>query len=1155
MPADDQPSGPGATHGALPHVPPSVITHLVGAQAAGRGLAYAKGGRVRELEWDPERRAVRADISGSEPQDYLTEAVLAEYEEDAVSRRFWQEEAGGLWRPLHSRCTCPIGGDCKHVAAMLYHLDEEGRAARASNPPAEWRTVLRPLLAEAASEQVPQALAIRFELEAAPPQAGGARGRRESATPEHLAAGAELWLGMRPMTMGKKGTWIKSGLSWRSFEYRVGGHAYVPAHAEALTRIFASASSERSYTSGTIEHLWLNSIGTPLIWQSLAHARDVGVQLLADGILASIELAPPASVQVDLLADESDALRVVPRIHIGGETAPDAQPLGTAGVIDLMPLDPGAQGATREKPGGSAGSAGGRAARASARFAARIAPVGSPVPTALQRLFQRPEPLVVPAAERTDFLEVAYPRLRAIAPVTSSDGSVEMPAIRPATLRLSASYADGDRLTLTWSWQYHDPSRRLPMDQRQGVRRDLAHEDAVLARARMLWPTAGGSAPEVLSGSDTAEFTQHVLDALGQLDHVSTEITGTRHAYRELDGAPHVRVTQTQSPGKHDWFDLGFQITIDGREIPFPTLFVALAQGKTKLLMPDRTYFSLDNPAFDALRELIREGEALAEWNPEHQEISRYQVDLWEDLVEIADQARAARAWEESVGRLRDVQSIEAPALPAGLHAELRPYQLSGFAWLAFLYEHGLGGILADDMGLGKTIQTLALIAHARERAGEGASAQASAEVDGAPSAGAAAAGTPPFLVVAPSSVLPVWRAEAERFTPGLSVRVLDRTSRARGTSLAQEVRGADIVVTSYTVLRIDDEEFAAREFDGLVLDEAQFVKNRRSRSHQAASRIRAGFRLAITGTPMENSLDDLWAILALAAPGLFSSPLAFRQRYTLPIETGEHPDRMDVLRARVKPFMLRRTKEVVAKELPEKQEQILSVTLEPEHRALYDSVLQRERKKVLGLIREDLDRNRFIVFRSLTLLRMMALDPSIVDAEQHGDVESSKLNALFDRLDEVLGGGHRVLLFSQFTSYLRHVAAELEIRGVPYAYLDGSTRDRSAVVQGFRDGNAPVFLISLKAGGFGLTLTEADYVFLLDPWWNPAAENQAVDRAHRIGQEKTVMVFRMVAQDTIEEKVLALQRRKAALFDSLTEGGKAFMSGITADDIRELLA
>ncbi|MGY5766264.1 DEAD/DEAH box helicase [Brachybacterium sp. DNPG3] len=1119
----------------LPRLLPSTIAQHVGERAAARGLAYEREERVSDLRWEPSTSTLSGTVAGRGASPYRTRVELAEYDEHAVSRRFQAPAPGGLWRPVSSRCSCPVGRECKHVAALLHRLGELERTRQEENPAAEWRSVLRPLLGGADEEETaPKPLAIRFALEASSLEPGAPRNRRETAGPAHLEAGADLWLGMRPMTRGRGRGWIKGSLSWRTFEYRMPGGEYRRAQSEALTRVFASASAERSYASGAIENLWLNSIGSPLIWQSLAHARDTGVELLAGEGLASIELLDDADVVLDLTSPEgSKDLALRPRVSIAGEPTAHGRALGAAGVIDL-----------EEAPGGG--------------FAARIAPVGALLPMTLRKLLQRPAPLEVPAADREDFLAQAFPQLRAISPVTSHDGSVELPAPRPATLRLAARYTDGDRLTLEWSWRYHEPTRTLPIDRSRGERRDLDHEDEVLDRARALWPTAGSDAPERLDGTETARFSEHVLDGLQALADVEVEIVGTRHAYRELDGAPQVRVSQQQSPGKRDWFDLGFQVTVEGREIPFPTLFVALAKGQDKLLMPDRTYFSLQHPAFDALRELIREGEALGEWDPEHQPISRYQVDMWEDLEEIAESAETAAAWERSVGPLREIVAIPAPEAPVGLTAELRPYQQEGFAWLAFLFAHGLGGILADDMGLGKTVQTLALIAHARERAHADAQAQAGTRTQADTSARAddAADERPsrPFLVVAPASVLGVWRQEAERFTPGLDVRVLDRTSRSRGRALSGAIRGADIVVTSYTVLRMDEEDFARESFQGLVLDEAQFVKNRRSRTHQAAKGVDASFRLAITGTPMENSLDDLWSLFDLVAPGLLGASSGFRQRYTMPVETGEHPERIELLRSRIRPFMLRRTKELVARELPEKREQVLTVTLSPEHRALYDSVLQRERKKVLGLIDEDLDRHRFTVFRSLTLLRMMALHPAIVDEEGYADVPSSKQEALFDRLDEVIGDQHRVLLFSQFTSYLQRVAEELDRRGVPYAYLDGSTRDRDAVVREFREGEAPVFLISLKAGGFGLTLTEADYVFLLDPWWNPAAENQAVDRAHRIGQDRTVMVYRMIAEDTIEEKVLALQQRKAELFDALTDGGAAFRSAITADDIRELL-
>ncbi|MFC7456868.1 SNF2-related protein [Brachybacterium sp. GCM10030267] len=1112
-----------------PRILPAAISQFVGDRSAGRGLAYARGGRVQELGWDDEARSIRAEVRGAASTPYRVTVQLEEYDQAAVTRRFLPEEPGGVWRPVRSSCTCPVGSDCKHAAAAMYELNTMADRTKSEREVSEWRSVLRPLLQEEQRSEGPQPLALRFDLEASPLESGRPRYAHEPATAEHVHAGSELRLGIRPLVRGKQGRWIKGGVSWRTFEYRVPGHDYVPAHAEALTRIFSAATAERSYTSGAVEHLWLSSIGSPLLWQSLSYAADVGVQFLTSGILESVEIAPTAEVELDLSAPAAESeLAVRPRILIGGDPAPSAQLLGTGGVIDLASTIP-------------ADGDGDDAGRRGERFHARIAPVDSPVPIALQRLFQRPEPLRIPAAEREEFLGSAYPRLREITTVTSTDGSVEMPAIEPATLQVTAAYADGDRLTLTWSWRYHDPERTVPMDPAIGPRRDHEHEEAVLARAQQLWPTAGSRTPERLSGVDTAEFSTHVLDALDELEHVSAKVTGTRHAYRELDEAPHVRVTQHESRGKNDWFDLGFEITIEGKQIAFASLFTALAQGKSRLLMPDRTYFSLENPAFDALRELIAEGEALAEWDPDQQSISKYQVDIWNELEEIADEAVSSDAWQRSVGALQAGVDLTPPQPPRGLTADLRPYQRDGFAWLAFLYEHSLGGVLADDMGLGKTVQTLALIAHAHERAGTGSDAASSA--------------LPPFLVVAPASVVGVWRSEAERFTPGLDLRVVDRTRRARGTDLAEVAAGADVLVTSYTVLRIDAEEFAEQEFAGMVLDEAQFVKNRRARTHQAARGVHAPFRLAITGTPMENSLDDLWSIMSLAAPGLFGAATAFRQRYTTPIESGEHPERMEVLRARLRPFMLRRTKDLVAKELPPKQEQVWKVELAEDHRALYDSLLQRERKKVLGLIEDDLDRNRFIVFRSLTLLRMMALDPGIVDAQEHRDVHSSKLAALFDQLEEVLGEGHKVLLFSQFTSYLHRVAEQLDQRGVDYAYLDGSTRNREAAVRGFREGNAPVFLISLKAGGFGLTLTEADYVFLLDPWWNPAAENQAVDRAHRIGQERHLMVYRMVAEDTIEEKVLALQQKKADLFDALTDSGSAFREGITADDIRELLS
>jgi SNF2 family DNA or RNA helicase len=468
---------------------------------------------------------------------------------------------------------------------------------------------------------------------------------------------------------------------------------------------------------------------------------------------------------------------------------------------------------------------------------------------------------------------------------------------------------------------------------------------------------------------------------------------------------------------------------------------------------------------------------------------------------------------------------------PAMLEAELRPYQLEGFRWLAFLWKFQLGGVLADDMGLGKTLQALALICQVKQ-------------------ADLAAA---PFLIVAPTSVVSNWAAESARFAPGLKVVSISDTLRRRGQTLDEVIEDADVVVTSYALFRLDSDAYAARSWSGLILDEAQFAKNHQSKIYQCARLLPAPFKLAITGTPMENNLMELWSLLSIAAPGLFPSPTRFDHYYARPIEKRGDAELLAQLRRRIKPLVKRRTKEQVASDLPSKQEQVLEVELHPRHRKIYQTQLQRERQKVLGLV-DELNKNRFTIFRSLTLLRQLSLHAGLID-EKHQGLPSAKVDALLEQLPDVTDNGHRALIFSQFTGFLDVVRRRLDAEGVEYCYLDGTTRNRATVLKRFKEGNAPVFLISLKAGGFGLNLTEADYCFLLDPWWNPATEAQAVDRIHRIGQSRNVMVYRLIAKDTIEQKVMALKARKAELFASVMDEGNAFGAGLDAEDIRGLFA
>jgi superfamily II DNA or RNA helicase len=746
--------------------------------------------------------------------------------------------------------------------------------------------------------------------------------------------------------------------------------------------------------------------------------------------------------------------------------------------------------------------------------------------------------------------------------VISSDGSFTAPEIFGPDLVVRLAYARGHHLDIRWEWSYRvggtelraalgaarDPFRdreaeagilaglSLPADT-AGVPREVTApgQPAAFSPAQPVVPSLQvKQGPAVtLRGLDAMAFTTEVLPILQGRDDVRVEITGQVPDYHEAGDSLEIGLSTGELDGERDWFDLGITVTVEGREVPFADLFVALAHGQSHLLLPDGAYFSLAKPELAALARLIDEAKALQDQPDGKLRISRFQAGLWEELSGLGVIGHQAEAWQRQVRGLLSVEEIEPVPVPATVNARLRPYQVAGFQWLTFLWAHGLGGILADDMGLGKTLQTLALLQHAKDMSGEQRTA--------------------PFLIVAPTSVLANWAAEAHRFTPDLKVVTVSDTLGRRGGTFDDAIGGADAVVTSYTLLRLDFEAYGGHEWAGLILDEAQYVKNHQSKAYQCARRLAAPFKVAITGTPMENNLMELWSLLSIAAPGLFPNPERFKDYYARPIEKSGNSELLAQLRRRIRPLIMRRTKEQVAADLPEKQEQVLEVELHPRHRKVYQTHLQRERQKVLGLL-DDVNHNRFTILRSLTLLRQLSLHAALID-EEHADVPSAKIDSLLEQIEDVVGGGHRALVFSQFTRFLRMARTHLEASGVECCYLDGTTTNRAAVISSFKDGTAPVFLISLKAGGFGLNLTEADYCFLLDPWWNPATEAQAVDRTHRIGQTRNVMVYRLIASGTIEEKVMALKARKAELFSSVIDSDGAFSSALSADDIRALFA
>jgi superfamily II DNA or RNA helicase len=1009
--------------------------------------------------------------------------------------------------------------------------------------PAGWEQVLGGLLAWGdAPAPAPRSrrAALQLELRELTPHTrerwNGPVSRTATARRPGEDPGGAVRLGARPVLRSDKG-WTRGNVTWTNIPHMQARLDLDPEQHRWFCQVGALHRAAGPPLPGAdAAWVYLDEFVNPVLWDLLRQARELGIPLVGSGANADVRVADAAWLGLDVVRQAGDVragevragdVRVSAHLTLDGVPAPvaHAHPIGTHGLYVVDPAHPRrvVLAPTTEPLGPQ-------------QLALLDGAGGRTVADALRT------GVVVPAADAETFVREHLPALRVGLDVASADGTVALPPPAPPTLVLTVRYAPGHAVDLSWRWDGHARSGPAP-DPRHLVPGDLLPGG---------WPApdeADLPGPVTLRDADAAEFVLTALPRIAARRGVRVDTVGTAPDYRLLQGTPVLSVT-AQPSEKTDWFDLGVTVTIDGRVIPFGPLFTALAQGRRRMRLVDHTYLRLDHPALEPLAALVAEARELAEWETGLR-ISRHQTTLWADLAELADEATPPDAWRELLAEAAGDAPRPVP-LPRGLRAELRPYQAEGFAWLAFLWRHRLGGVLADDMGLGKTLQCLALLQHVAEERPADEPRR-------------------PFLVVAPTSVTPNWVAEAARFTPGLTVRRMTGTEAAGGPTVAEQADGADVVVTSYALLRLDAAAYQAQAWAGLVLDEAQQVKNPSAQVHRAARDLDVPFALALTGTPVENSLTDLHALLALVTPGLLPPAAAFGLQYVRPIEdahagitdgagAGDVPEstarlraaRLARLRRRVRPFLLRRTKDLVAADLPEKQEQTLTVELTPAHRDIYDLYLQRERQKLLGLI-EDLDRQRFIVYRSLTLLRMLALDASLIDPE-HAGIPSAKLDALVEQLEDVAAEGHRALVFSQFTSYLAKAAARLDAAGIPYVYLDGSTNRRDEVVEQFRDGDAPVFLISLKAGGVGLNLTEADYVFLLDPWWNPAAEQQAVDRAHRIGQDKPVMVYRLIAAGTIEEKVVALQARKAALVDAVLDDGDLFSTALTADDLRGLL-
>lgn len=1069
--------------------------------AISRGKPYAHAGRVTVREVEDDGRVARGEVRGSGTEAYSTTVRVS-------------EAPAGI--RISASCSCPVMIDCKHAVALIL-------AVRSSIEPAE--TVEdEPDVVPQAAPRPPQIIQPSWKTTLGPLAARGSGTRRvtEWALQIDLTGGGTYGLRMlsaRPMRRGARGGWVKSGASWG--EVQQAALAGIDSGQAAALGELRAAVQETSYAYGygsSSNDVDLADL-TPHAWAALDKVVASGVTLIGPA-KSSVEILPePVTAGLEIVQDHSGDLHV--RATLDDESLSDDWDEGRASLIGqpahgIASWD--AQHPTR----------------------LRLARFDHTIADTLRMLLASRRSVNIPPQDAEEFLRDYYPRIARAVDLVSVDPRIPVPEIAPPRLSVTVTH-DGLSAELRWGFAYaiDDSTARVPLGAGTEPFRDTRVERELVAQ--LAPPDVGLALTEVdaagrtkvvprvtVGGYQAAVLSQQLLPALEDLG-VDVHVIGTPPEYRLSESDPVVHVTLDDGPDRRsDWYDLAVTVTIDGERVPFEQLFAALTAGETHLVLPSGTYLLIDRPELLRLRELIDEARQLTDRRSEQLRVNRYHAGLWDELVNLGTVDRQSASWQKAVGSLQQIGDLGRPEVPEGIDAQLRPYQQDGFAWLCFLADHGLGGILADDMGLGKTLQTLALMVREVER------------------------GSGPYLVVAPTSVVANWEREAHRFAPGLKVAAITHSRARRGTELAEAVEGADLVVTSYALFRIENDAYTARSWAGLVLDEAQFVKNHQGKTYQCARRLDAPFKLAITGTPLENSLMDLWSMLSIVAPGLFPDPKRFVEHYQKPIEGGD-PQRLALLQRRIRPLMRRRTKEEVASDLPTKTEQVLEVALSPRHARIYQTHLQRERQKVLGLLAEDADGNRFEVLRSLTKLRQLSLDPALVD-EEHDDVGSAKIDVLVEHLQEVTAEGHGALVFSQFTSFLSRVRARLDAAGITYSYLDGSTRDRQAAVDAFRAGETSVFLISLKAGGFGLNLVEADYVYVLDPWWNPASEAQAVDRAHRIGQVRPVMVYRLVSADTIEEKVMELKARKAALFDAVMDDGAALSGALSSDDIRGLL-
>jgi Superfamily II DNA/RNA helicases, SNF2 family len=681
-------------------------------------------------------------------------------------------------------------------------------------------------------------------------------------------------------------------------------------------------------------------------------------------------------------------------------------------------------------------------------------------------------------------------------------------------------FASGGENKVTVRMHYDEASDQYTFHR---IKRSLQWEEKrmqeLLDRGLHKTSTLFSNLEPVVNGDERISVMDWLREKNDELSQLGYEIVQEDPHKRFFFGRTELDLAVKES---NDWFDVQAVARFGNYEVPFIQLRNHILNNIKEFVLPNGEIAVIPEEWFAQYNHLFQFSE-----DKKSIRLSKYHVGLLSDISE-----HTALTIGRKLEQLTHFEAIDEIEAPRQFNGSLRPYQKAGYNWFHFLQQYRFGGCLADDMGLGKTIQTLAFLQKQKELAVQGEGPMTS-------------------LIIMPTSLIYNWQNEADKFVPELRILVHTGINRAKEPAAFEPY---DLVITTYGIARSDEELLSAFYFNYVILDESQIIKNPASKSFKAVKSLKSKHRLVLSGTPVENSVADLWSQMAFLNPGLLGSYHYFQQEFVQPIEKKKDEEKARRLQAIIKPFVLRRTKSQVATELPPKSEQVFYCTMGEQQAEQYERVKSEYRNAILENLGDEKTRTpQIALLQGLTKLRQLANHPRMVDSAFRG--ESGKFESVIHTLETVLQRGNKVLVFSQFVKQLVIFKQYFDKHNVGYAYLDGATKNREEVVKQFRENqDTRLFLISIKAGGVGLNLVEADYVFILDPWWNPAVEQQAIDRTHRIGQTRNVFIYKFITKDTVEEKILALQNRKKSIADTLITTEESFIKSLTQEDIRELL-